>query len=183
MPHYVTSGSHTHNGSKCRFLILPRYEKDLETVLRAKKKFNLKTVLTVSMQIIDILEYIHSKGYVHSDIKASNIMLGRAEMKQNAIAKSVHCYRSCNPMRKCKGKPRETTPTRKSRRLVNNIFYLDDVPNFSAIEELIELEKSQKEEKEVDQVSRIEINWHAIWWLFVRDVLLFNKQLLFPGNN
>lgn len=158
MPHYVTSGSHTHNGSKCRFLILPRYEKDLETVLQTKKKFNLKTVLTVSMQIIDILEYIHSKGYVHSDIKASNIMLGRTQKKKSSLTRPVSCNRNCNPMRKCKGRPRAATPTRRSKRLVNNIYYLDDVPNFSAIEELMEWETIQNEEekvekKDIDQVS------------------------------
>lgn len=160
MPHYVASGSHLHNGNKYRFLILPRYQKDLESVLEKNKRFNLKTVLTVSMQIIDTLEYIHSKGYVHSDVKASNILLGRAEKKM-VVKKSVFCYntnnrigRSCNPVRKCRIRTGRR-PVRSSR---SKIFYLDDIPDFRAIEELMEeegvaeLKKSLEKTSEIDQV-------------------------------
>lgn len=76
MPHYVASGSHSHQDGKYRFLLLPKYKRDLEKILSEKKIFNVKTVLTIFIQILDVLEYIHSRGYVHSDIKASNIMLG-----------------------------------------------------------------------------------------------------------
>lgn len=145
MPHYVASGSHLYKGNKYRFLILPRYETDLENMLEKTKRFNLKTVLTVSMQLIDILQYIHSKGYVHSDIKASNILLGCAEKK--TVEKQLFCYRTCNPVRKCR--IQKEGPVRRSNRK-SKIFYLDDVPDFHLIEELIEgFEKSS----EINQVS------------------------------
>lgn len=75
LPHYVASGSHIYNDEKYRFLIIPRFKNDLDTIIKMKKMFNLKTVLTISSQIIDVLEYIHFHGYIHSDIKASNIMI------------------------------------------------------------------------------------------------------------
>lgn len=87
IPFYVASGSHVCNGVKYRFLVLPRYEKDLEGILEEKKKFNLKTVLLISKQILQVLEYIHDKGYIHSDIKAANIMLN--QVKTNSKRKCL----------------------------------------------------------------------------------------------
>lgn len=123
--------------------------------MEKNKRFNLKTALTVSMQIIDTLEYIHGKGYVHSDIKASNILLGRADKK--LVEKPVFCYnRTCNPVRKCRIR-KARLPVRSSR---SKIFYLDDVPGFPAIEKLIEeeeivaeLKKNLEKTSETDQVS------------------------------
>lgn len=80
MPHFVASGSHYSN-NKYRFLVLPKYKKDLEAILRTKRIFNLKTVLVIASRIIDTLEYIHSQGYVHSDIKAPNIMLSQGNSR------------------------------------------------------------------------------------------------------
>ncbi|XP_050315113.1 serine/threonine-protein kinase VRK1-like [Anthonomus grandis grandis] len=77
MPHFVASGSHHSKDQKYRFLILPKYHKDLEAILKEKHTFNYKTVLVIASRIIDTLEYIHSQGYVHCDIKASNIMLAK----------------------------------------------------------------------------------------------------------
>jgi vaccinia related kinase len=31
---------------------------------------------------IDVLEYIHSNGYVHNDVKAQNLLLGRGRSKE-----------------------------------------------------------------------------------------------------
>ncbi|KAF5272325.1 hypothetical protein FQA39_LY07926 [Lamprigera yunnana] len=108
VPEYVASGSHKVNDNKYRFLILPRFEKDLEKVFEVKRKFNLKTVLTISLQIIDSLEYIHSHGYVHSDIKASNILFNEYKCKKLAISstisKSLFRYYGFRPIRSCKVK-------------------------------------------------------------------------------
>lgn len=83
MPHYVASGSHVIGKNKYRFLILPKFEKDLEQIFQSKKcRFNLKTVLTIAIQTVDTLRYIHSKGYIHSDIKASNILFNYSKLKK-----------------------------------------------------------------------------------------------------
>lgn len=77
MPHYISSGSYATTAGKYRFLILPRYGMDLDSIFKMKnKRFSAKTVLTVSIQILDILEYLHGKGYAHCDIKGSNLLLG-----------------------------------------------------------------------------------------------------------
>lgn len=45
------------------------------------KKFeghlSLHTVLQLAVQLMDRLEYIHDKGYVHRDIKPNNLLMGR----------------------------------------------------------------------------------------------------------
>lgn len=155
MPHYVASGSHTHKGLKYRFLILPRYERDLEVTLQSKLKFNLKTVLTVSTQILDVLQYIHDKGYIHCDIKASNILMGSSSppakipVTQTRVVQTrqPYQYRACYPFRTLR--IRKPQKSMRSLRPINKIFYLDDVPNF---DEIVECVVGEKPKKEVDQV-------------------------------
>lgn len=102
MPVYIASGSHVTRNSKLRFLILPRFEKDLEQIFQSKRrKFNLKTVLLIAVQLIDTLEYIHSNGYVHSDVKASNILLQQS--KKDKLTKSVVVrHTGTVPLRSCR---------------------------------------------------------------------------------
>ncbi|XP_022909287.2 serine/threonine-protein kinase VRK1-like [Onthophagus taurus] len=75
MPHYVASGSHMVRGSKLRFLILPRFDKNLEDIFNTNKSFNFNTVLIVALELLNVIEYIHANGYIHGDIKATNIMI------------------------------------------------------------------------------------------------------------
>ncbi|CAK1595028.1 unnamed protein product [Parnassius mnemosyne] len=78
MPLYIASGSFTdeNSGTKYRFLVLPRYDIDLQKVIARTKTLDLKNVLVLALQILDVLEYLHNQGYTHSDIKSSNLMLG-----------------------------------------------------------------------------------------------------------
>ena len=41
-----------------------------------KRRFTLKTVLMLAEQMIETIEFIHSKGYVHDDLKPDNIWMG-----------------------------------------------------------------------------------------------------------
>jgi len=43
------------------------------------KKSNLKNICMVALQILDRLEYIHSKNYIHRDIKPQNFVIGRKD--------------------------------------------------------------------------------------------------------
>lgn len=77
MPHYIAFGSHQYLEERYRFLILKRFGTDLgKLFIKNKRRFHIKTVLTLGIQIMDILEYIHSHGYIHADIKGSNLLLG-----------------------------------------------------------------------------------------------------------
>ena len=46
------------------------------------KKFNLKDTCIFAIQAISLLEYIHSKNYVHRDIKPDNFLVGNPDNSQ-----------------------------------------------------------------------------------------------------
>jgi len=77
MPKYMGSGSHIFSDNKYRFMVMERFGSDLQKIFeKNNKKFSLKTTYQLGIQIIDVLEYVHSKEYIHADIKASNLLLG-----------------------------------------------------------------------------------------------------------
>eukprot|EP00094_Tigriopus_californicus_P000008 TCALIF_00008-PA protein Name:"Similar to ball Nucleosomal histone kinase 1 (Drosophila melanogaster)" AED:0.06 eAED:0.06 QI:0/0.66/0.5/1/0.66/0.5/4/497/693 len=83
LPHFVASGSLVFNGKRLRFLVLPRYGMDLQSIIDSSSgySFSPKTACSMGLQVLDALEYIHACGYVHKDIKGSNLLLGRGRMR------------------------------------------------------------------------------------------------------
>lgn len=81
MPEYIASGSHTFKNTRYRFLILPRYDFDLHSIIN-DRLLDKKTVLIIAGQILDVLQHFHDKGYVHSDIKAENLMIGKCTIRK-----------------------------------------------------------------------------------------------------
>lgn len=81
MPNYMASGGHHFGETRYRFLILPRYDFDLHSIIRSRQ-METKNILIIANQLIDILEHIHDCGYAHSDIKAENIMIGKCQIKK-----------------------------------------------------------------------------------------------------
>ncbi|XP_015585800.1 serine/threonine-protein kinase VRK1 [Cephus cinctus] len=76
MPKYIGSGSHECNKVKYRFVVMERYGTDLWNLfLQSGRRFEEHTVFKVALQIINVLEYIHHKTYVHADIKGGNLLL------------------------------------------------------------------------------------------------------------
>jgi casein kinase 1 len=63
------------------YMIINLLGESLETILEKKKAFSLKLVLQIGLQILELLEMIHSKGLVHRDIKPENFLLGLGEDK------------------------------------------------------------------------------------------------------
>uniref|UniRef100_A0A182JYE5 non-specific serine/threonine protein kinase n=1 Tax=Anopheles christyi TaxID=43041 RepID=A0A182JYE5_9DIPT len=83
MPEYIASGSHMFKNERYRFLILKRYQRDLHSLIK-NKRVNPTSIPVIACQILDVLEHLHDQGYVHSDIKAENLMIGMVEGDGNA---------------------------------------------------------------------------------------------------
>ena len=65
------------------YMIINLLGESLETLLEKKKTFSLKLVLQIGIQILELLETIHSKGLVHRDIKPENFLLGLGDDKKH----------------------------------------------------------------------------------------------------
>ncbi|XP_060804869.1 serine/threonine-protein kinase VRK1 [Amyelois transitella] len=84
MPTYHGNGSHVYKGEKYRYLVLERYGKDVWSLFKdCGRLFPPATVFQLGLQMLDVLEYIHSRGYVHADIKGANILMGLQKGKEN----------------------------------------------------------------------------------------------------
>ena len=49
------------------------------------KKFNVKDICNIGIQILERFEYVHSKNYIHRDIKPQNFLIGRENNDENII--------------------------------------------------------------------------------------------------
>lgn len=59
------------------FIILPLYKISMIQILECNRNFfNSKTVAAIGWNLLNILEYIHSKNMIYRDVKPENIMLG-----------------------------------------------------------------------------------------------------------
>ena len=83
VPDLKGHGSFIHRKKKLRFIVMPRYGTDLQTKIdESKSCLSLESTSHLATQIIDSLEYLHSQGYVHKDLKANN-MIFRRDQKGN----------------------------------------------------------------------------------------------------
>ncbi|XP_062046103.1 serine/threonine-protein kinase VRK1-like [Lepus europaeus] len=96
VPKYWGSGLHDKNGKSYRFMIMDRFGSDLQKIYEANaRRFSWKTVLQLSLRILDVLEYIHEHEYVHGDIKASNLLLSYKNPDQVYVVDYGLAYRYC----------------------------------------------------------------------------------------
>ena len=67
-------------GHKHNYLVMELLGKSLDRLFSdCKKQFSLKTIFEIGYQLIQRIELVHSKGYIHRDIKPGNFVVGRAE--------------------------------------------------------------------------------------------------------
>lgn len=86
MPTYFGKGSHECNGVTYRYLVMERFGKDVWSLFtEAGKSFPPATVFQLGLQMLDVLEYIHSRGYVHADLKGANMLLGLKKTAKNQV--------------------------------------------------------------------------------------------------
>ncbi|XP_029453767.1 serine/threonine-protein kinase VRK1 [Rhinatrema bivittatum] len=96
VPRYWGSGIYVKNGSSYRFMVMDRFGKDLHKIYEENgKRFTYKTVLQLSLRLLDILEYVHEHEYVHGDIKASNLLLSYKDPDQVYLVDYGLAYRYC----------------------------------------------------------------------------------------
>ncbi|VDK35304.1 unnamed protein product [Taenia asiatica] len=93
IPRFISKGLFvSSNHQTCRFLVMDRFRDSLEDCLM-RHQFTPPDIPPIAIQTLDALEYIHSKGYVHADIKASNLLRDDASMFYLADFGLVSQYR------------------------------------------------------------------------------------------
>lgn len=67
-----------HKGHKHNYLMMELLGRSLDKLFTdMKRKFTIKTVSMIGYQMIQRIEYVHSKGYIHRDIKPGNFLIGK----------------------------------------------------------------------------------------------------------
>ncbi|KAM3527809.1 hypothetical protein MY4038_006192 [Beauveria bassiana] len=69
------------SGHECEYYIIAQelLGPTLYALLEQCRVFSFKTTLLIADQAIERLEFVHSKGYLHGDIKPANMAMGQGE--------------------------------------------------------------------------------------------------------
>eukprot|EP00062_Callorhinchus_milii_P007975 gi/632950164/ref/XP_007890569.1/ PREDICTED: serine/threonine-protein kinase VRK2 isoform X1 [Callorhinchus milii] len=87
IPIYWGTGLAKYKEKSYRFMVMDRLGQDLQNVLQQSgNRFSKAKVLKISIQMLDVLEFIHDNEYIHGDIKAANLLLGCTNDKEIYLA-------------------------------------------------------------------------------------------------
>ncbi|XP_007890571.2 serine/threonine-protein kinase VRK1 isoform X2 [Callorhinchus milii] len=87
IPTYWGTGLAKYKEKSYRFMVMDRLGQDLQNVLQQSgNRFSKAKVLKISIQMLDVLEFIHDNEYIHGDIKAANLLLGCTNDKEIYLA-------------------------------------------------------------------------------------------------
>lgn len=68
-------GSHSFGDEKLRFIVIDKLGADLDKTFKGgENRLTIATIANIAIQVLHSLEYIHSKGYTHNDVKAANLL-------------------------------------------------------------------------------------------------------------
>merc|ERR1719379_2057931 len=70
----------------CNVLVLERLGQSLESIFQdCHRRFTVRTVMLMALQMIDCVEMLHGVNYIHRDIKPDNFMLGHGSKRKHMI--------------------------------------------------------------------------------------------------
>ena len=64
------------------YMVMELLGKSIDSLFNlCDKKFKMKTIMQIGIQMVKRVEYLHRKGFIHRDIKPANFLIGKNEKK------------------------------------------------------------------------------------------------------
>ena len=71
---------HHSDDGECYSIVMERLDQNLDEFRRSKSRLSLDTTLRLTIDLINCVEQVHRKGYVHSNIRITNVMIRKDQI-------------------------------------------------------------------------------------------------------